>query len=816
MQTPEVSSPQSGLNAIESNAQTVRNISAAVKLLEDYGLSFDTSAVCIDTIEQILMTDSWVCGECGSSNEPLCPHSSKPHRRRLVLIAQEILQWVGRKVGRMCKRPAPLRERVDGDVKIHTRRRVMMKPHLLLLAFHLARLDTKEVPEMFVQCAQHVLDILRQLQTYGKRLKDQMNESYSKNLLKSFSSAWLQYAKLAEHEVQKLSSLEQRLSVNRLFDGTKSALLEAARERAKSTPNERADLTTFMDLLYQRIERVALPEQLREVQSELSQIEASISPMDSGLRSEQAKIETTQGFQYMNPLISDANTSGSEMETAKLQLLAPGAATPVMGPELPPHWYVDATGRSRPEPGYEERQRRELFLNSEFKARKAFEAVLHYTPPKTTEEGLREAVALGIDEVQLTVMARQLNQSTPVVDMIPPLLHQIQEALLLAVPARLRYRLEQQFRDALDWSWMIKRTTQNQHAMSRIVQFVINHVIVYGAPAREEELKAECQKVCRNLDRLHPELGAAVAEAFRFLFKSVYTLRRDVAEYSLSIVAGELQTNAITYIRAFIEQWLPAPRQWQSSIAFLQKFINTESVKDWAVSKAACSSTSLTDKERRLRGALHFGAMDLLRSGGCTRSERWEFLPGELFYFDKTVIFSCANTVQECILLLLLEGTASVMLSSRGFNNQQVSDALKALHEFFLELLTQDLKLNTLKQSAIDFLETRLSAAPFKESSTQKPVTSNTLSEAERNVLSSTIDKMTDTNSSLYISFERKVLHYTELILFSTSPGSLLPMGLVTNILQRQMGLLKSALTFHWEVYRPYYRTLEELLTFES
>ncbi|CCW61510.1 unnamed protein product [Phytomonas sp. EM1] len=775
------------------------------------------SIVGIDVIEQILMTDPWVCGECGNSNEPLCPHFGKPHRRRLVLIAQEILQWVGRKVGRMCKRSAPLRERVDGDVKMHTERRVVMKPHLLLLAFYLARLDTGEVPEALVQCAQHVLDMLRQLQTYGKRLESQMNESYSKNLLKSFSNAWLQYIKLAEHEVPKFNSLERRVFSNRLFDGTKSALLAAARERAKSALNERADLTAFMDLLYQRIERVASQEQLREVQVELSQIEASVSPPNSGLISEQAGVETTPKIQYLNPpFISDVNTSGSEMEMEKPPSSPPHtASTVMMGPELPPYWYVDETGRSRPQPGFEERRRRELFLNYEFKARKAFEAVLNYKPPKTTEERLREAVSLNIDETQLAELERQLNQPTPVVNMIPQLLHLVQENLLQAVPARLRYRLEQQFRDALDWSWIIKRTTRNQHAMSRIVQFIINHVAAYGAPAREEELKAECQKVCQNLDHQHPDLGTAVSEAFRFLFRSVHTLCRDVEECRLGIIAGELRNNAVTYIRAFIEEWLPAPRHWYSSITFLQKFINSQPVKDWAVSQAACSSTSLTGEERRLRGALRFGVVDLLRSGGCNSAERWEFLPGEIFYFEKSVIFSCANTVQECTLLLLLEGTASVMLSSRGFNHQQVSDALKALHEFFLELLTQDLKLNTLKQSVIDFLETRLSAGPFGESSTQKPITSNTLSDAEKNVLNTTIDKMTDTKSSLYITFERKVIHYTELILSSTLPSSLPPMGLVTNILQGQMELLRSALAFHWEVYRPYYQTLKDFLVFE-
>lgn len=813
-------------------SDTVREMSNSIQALEDYGLRLtEPAAMSADAVEQVLITDEWSCDECGLSNVAVCPVSGKPHRRRLVRIAQDILRLVGRRVGKTYLRSARLADRMDGNVRVRTERHMAMNPQLLLLAFYFASEtgDDGFVPE----CARHLLDLLKQVENYGRRLTSGMDEDYSRALLRSFHSAWKEYLKHATGEVAANDPAAKRVSSAELFDGTRSALLAAAAEMAREPAN--VELKAFAALLFQRVQRLATKEQLDAVKAELAEIEsAGPTPRSQpGTPAGGPSSSTGTGtgpsrsptrLEPSNPPLMPSdlnNTSGSEADAlppdAAARALGYVAGKPRHGPSLPPDWHVDDEGRSRPRPGHEERKRRERYLQLEFRARKAYEAVMSVDPPRTEVDQQREAVAGAIGEAQLAELARQVNLPRPRFAMIPELLRVVQEGLLEALPRRFRPQLEQEFRDALDWNVIVARAANGQAGLSNVLTFVMHKVLLYGAPEREATIRVETARASADLDAVVPNLGTAVASAFRCLFAAIRTLREDVSRYSLLLVANELRSNALEYIRAAIDGCLPPPAQWASSVQFLRQFVNQAAVREWVASPEAAPTLSLlTPPERRVRGALFFGLVDLLRSGAHTTSNRWNQLPAEIFYQEKALIFSAANAVQECTLLLLLEGTVSTILASKRCTHAQVAETLRRLHAHILALLGTDTKVNSLKVAVADFLDDALERlfGPTDGSTTAALAAVPQLSEVERRVVAATIDKMTDTESPLYASFEAKViLLITRFMRNEPNPP---PLGLVTEAARSQAALLAKMLAFNWEVYRPYIQTLIPLLNIEE
>lgn len=75
----------------------------------------------------------------------------------------------------------------------------------------------------------------------------------------------------------------------------------------------------------------------------------------------------------------------------------------------------------------------------------------------------------------------------------------------------------------------------------------------------------------------------------------------------------------------------------------------------------------------------------------------------------------------------------------------------------------------------------------------------------------SVIDKMANTEDSLYISFEKKVLSYLSFRLRKRE-DNLAPLGLITASLDETGALLSRGLKFHWEVFTPFYNELIPLL----
>lgn len=803
-------------------ADTLRELSATVQQLEDLGLSLDPhTSPSADEVEHTLITDSWSCPVCGSTTAPLCPSTGKPHRRRLVAVAHHALRLIERHVGKVYVRPAQLSQRVEGEVQVRTQRRLIMNPHTFLLAFFFAA-GAASASELTAECARHLLDVLREIKLYGTAPLD---DTYGMALLKSFRSAWRQYLRQVKCEMQEeggagaaAARANSTAAREELVRCTTAALMDAVTQ----TRNDAAasdDLRRFTALLYQRLSRLCTADEFADVRRRVEHIEA---------------VDATPKIRYANPpcLPSDGNTTASD-DDAALQDTAesggaaastspsPTAPTRRVGPDLPPGWFVDARGISRPPPDLAETQRRERYRQRETKAQKAYEAVMDVKREKGQMEELQASAVAALDKAELQALAADLNRSAPRLQRLSRLLTIVEDRFVDALPPRLRSRVRQEFHDVLDWSAIQRRARGNAVNIANLVRFVGQQVARYSSPAREEAMQARMVVICGDIEQCAPDVGAAVANAFEFLFEAITELRTDVAAYSLLLINDTLKQNAVQYIREFVSACLPAPSKWTQSISFVLRHVNDPRVQAWASSAVPQSWMSITVPERRVRGALLMGTLDLLRSGQHTSLNRWEGLPPEIFYFEKHVIFKAANTVQECTLLLLLEGTVSSVLTRRGVTAAAVSKIILKLHDHILQLLSQDIKLNALKHSVTSFIEGELyrlhapDVASADGAALAAAAAQVTLTEAETQVVHATIDKMTDTQNPLYVAFEKKILQSVEVMLVQNT-DDVAPVGLVTATLKQLTRLMRNMLVFHWEVYTPFYRELLPLFNVDA
>ncbi|KAK7195384.1 T-complex protein 11 [Novymonas esmeraldas] len=848
-------------------ADSMRELSVELQQLEDLGLSFDPlAAPSSDEVEHILITDSWSCAVCGTTAASTCPSTGKPHRRRLVNIAQRALRLIERHVGKVYVRPASLSQRVEGEVQVRTQRRLTMNPHSFLLAFYFAaqaavaaaspETATGEArtpqssrksaasggrgggTEWTAECARHLLDVVREIKNYGVSPTD---DAYCHSLLKSVRSAWRQYSRQVKWELaagnagaaespkartsddgahaSPPSAVEAR---HELVSCTRLALMEAVAHSRKEPDNH--DLKQFTALLYQRLSRLCTTDEFADVRRRVEQLEG---------------YDATPRIEYAAPpsVMSDGNTTASEDEG---DAAGASAATPAAGlssssssaaasgerrragPPLPPGWYVDARGISRPPADHEARKRRERYLQREFKAQKAYEAVMQVEREKSAPEQLQAEATVALTQSELQQLADDLNRTPPRLQRLSRFLTLVEDRFVEALPPRLRPRLRQEFHDVLDWNVIQRQARGNARNISNLVRFVGEKVIECSSTAREAATAARMSAVCGDIERCVPDVGAAVANAFAFLFEAIRELREDVAKFSLVMINASLKQNAVQFIREFVAACLPLPRRWAASVAFVQRFINDDKVRLWSSAAVPQAWTSITAEERRVRGALLIGTLDLLRSGRHTSLDRWENLPPEIFYFEKHVIFKAANTVQESTLLLLLDGAISSVLARRGMKAVTVSTVVRSLHSQILALLAEDIRLAALKDSVVDSIESQLyrlhvgapGAHETDASALAALAPQVTLTDSEKQLVHSTMDKMTNTEDPLYVAFERRVLQFMETMLVANS-DDVVPLGLVTDTLKEQVQVLRHMLVFHWEVYAPSYRELLPLLSLE-
>ncbi|RNF00612.1 uncharacterized protein Tco025E_08760 [Trypanosoma conorhini] len=780
----------------DTTAACVRRISAALKQLEDAGLQYDpTAPMTADAVEHVLITDQWRCRKCGLTEFRTCPETGNPHRRRLVWVAQDVLRLIGSKTGQVVVRPPKLSASMNGRSRLRSLRRVPMNPQALLLAYYYAVLPSNEVDPLISECAQQLVELLEQLKAIGAQ--SSVDEHYATALLSSTSLMWQEYSKKFAQDLSSLRGADRRACQEVIVNGTKEAYLAATRELQKAPSNE--ELQTFLGVLHDRLSRLTSRDDMSRMEASILEEKQEREEPQEGRRhksnaDEKSKEEgqtTGNAASGKVPLtaatlLSDANTSGSEAE----------APPPVMmGPELPPDWYVDEHGRSRPLLPESVRRRREKYVKLEFRAIKAYETCI--TVPETKSDSVKEQLISSMNEAQLALLAEQCNCHPPDLQNVPRFLKLIIDGLLNALPRRLRSQAEQEVRDVLDWRIVRRSVMGSPGNIATLMRYVMRKVAEYGAPARAEETLKLAEDMSKDLEACTPDLGTAVANAFRLMFSSIRQLHDDIAQYSLLVISQQLRENAVPYIREFISECLPKVDQWESSLVFVRRYFNDERVTTWANSPVAVSATALTLAERQLRGSLLYGFLDLLRSSGLQVNDRWHDYPTECFYFEKKIVFFAANTVQENSLLLLLSGSVATVLRGKGVDSRVVNDILKQLHDKFRLLFADELTLPHLKTSVTGLVDEALAQRK----------TLPALSENEITQLHGTVEKMTNTTGSLYVVFEKRILSFIEAVL-ARGQSDPPPLGLVTDSLRRLAALLQRVLVFNWEVYQPFYKEM--------
>ncbi|KAF5226845.1 hypothetical protein ECC02_000346 [Trypanosoma cruzi] len=786
--------------AVDTAAVCLQKISNYLKQLEEMGLQYNsTHPMTAETVEHILITDKWCCKTCGMTELRTCPDTGKPHRRRMVRVAQEILRLIGSRTGQLVVRPPNLSASLNGRSRLRSLRRVTMNPQALLLAYYYALLPSNEVDGLVSECAQQLVELLEQLKVYGAQTN--VDEEYATALLSSASLTWQEYNKKFTEDLRSLRGADRRACQEVIVNGTKEAYVAAARELRKTPSSE--ELQAFVGMLRDRLSRLMPREGLEEMEAtmreeqqeqEETQGEKGKEEKEEGEREKNVKFQSSKPQLTAPTLLSEGNTSGSETE-------APPPT--IMGPEIPPDWYVDEHGRSRPIQEDSIRRRREMYLRLEFRAVKAYETVI--TVPEQKSDPLQEQLVSSMNEAQLAILAEQCNQNPPDLQNVHRFLKLIIEGLLNALPRRVRSRAEQEIRDVLDWRIVRRSVMGSPGNIAALMRYVMGKVAEYGAPAKAEETLKLAEDMRKDLETCTPDLGTAVANAFRLMFTSIRQLHEDIAQYSLLFISQQLRGNAVTYIREFITECLPKVDQWESSLTFIRRYLNDERVKAWANSSVAISATAVTEAERKLRGALLYGFLDIMRSGGLQVNDRWHDYPTECFYFEKKVVFFAANTVQENSLLLLLSGSIATVLRDKGVDSRVVSGILKQLHDKFRLLFSEQLTLSSLKCSVTSLVN---------EALTQRQ-TLSALTESEVTQLDGIVEKMTNTTGSLYVVFEKRVLSFIEGIL-AHGQSDPAPLGLVTDSLRRLTALLQHVLAFNWELYQPFYREMLLLITQED
>lgn len=781
----EISTETRGTTA--TAADCVREVSRLLRQLEGAGLLYDpVRRFTAEAVEHVLMMDEWECKTCGMTQLRTCPETGKPHRRRLVRVAQEILRHIGSKTGQLVVRPPKMLASMGGKSRLRSLRRIPMNPQALLLAYYYVVLPDGEVDRIVSECALQLVELLEQLKLYGAQ--EPVDEQYAIALLSSISVTWQEYVNKMAEDLHSLTIADRNTCQEVLVNGTKTAYVAAACELKKTPLNK--DLENFVNLLRQRLARLVSREDLKELEAGVREKQQNIEEQEERLKRARKEVDgnlKSLNFQLVAPpLLSETNTSGSETE--HVPILA-------MGPAIPPDWYVDEQGRSRPPVVNAAQRRREEYIRLEFRAKKAYETVIKI--PEQKNDFLKDQIISSLKEAQLDLLAQQCNLHPPDLRGVRYFLNLVIEGLLNVLPRRFRAQAEQEVRDVLDWRIVRRSVMGSPGNIASLMRYVMGKIAEFGAPAKAEEIIGLAEEMSKNLETCTPDLGTAVANAFRLMLSSIHQLHEDIVKYSLLYISQELRDNSVPFIREFISTCHAKVDQWESSVAFVRNYFNEERIKEWASSPAAASATALTEKERRLRGSLLYGFVDLLRSSRVQAGERWHDYPTECFYFEKAVVFYATNAVQENTLLLILTGTISTVLRGRGVDSRVVSDILKQLHDGLLKLFSEQLTLPYLKSSLTKLIDEEL---PRKN-------ISSPLTEGEIAQLHGTVEKMTDTSGTLYVAFEKRVLSFIESSVAHNQRDQA-PLGLVTDSLSRLSALLQRALAFNWEVYQPFYKEM--------
>lgn len=836
-----------------------------------------------DAVEDILTSDPRTCDQCaGTENEQkvTCPVTKKPHRRSLVTYADQLLRLIGNARVNLApsKYPSeqpslearPIKAAAAGanNSSSATRRGISIHPHFFVLIFYNAALkELQDEAELILHmCAQQLVDLVEELRC---ALKDPHGRDarYIQELLGSFARAWRPYAKYADGV-----TAESRMPIRRRFalDELKQSVLDSfvacrvALHRRQSAANNNNNNNSRLAALAEHLEErlVAMDREAKQQAEDIiAQRVASEQPPESPIMSrtatgvvgeasqqgEQQQQQQPNNGVVVSPMaveaLTDASattaadistppvtpetrpqptrtaivppaaplnygTSGSDTDSAGVV----GLSLRYFGPDLPPMWFVDRDGISRPPPPEALLQaKQEQLRKLEFRARTAFQMKLKLVDDKSEAENAAAEANRTVLEATFAQFEKELNQSPlPNLQRVPSAINAVMEALVEALPKRLRGRIGKELHDVLDWSSLRKAVTTNTMHIANVMQYVVGKVAELGAPARAEDLHARSQQLTELLASGSKPLGEVVVQMFRFMLDGIRQLRLDVAQFTLQMVSQEMVQHTEEYHREYLDATGPV-ESWERSAAFLETY---RSAADGIASlpEFIKNSTATTEEEARVRGAVFAGALDLLRSANRCSETRWAAFPTESMRIEQGQIFKLANTVQRDTLRLMLTGTISMVINRKpGVTPAALSSFLKALDQTAMtEWLPRSANVAELKGSILETVNSFLA----------NEITPPTLlSDPEATMLSGLVDKMIDTCSTTYNSFEGRVLgtvrtaFLTDSAEYDRIPPSARPLtcGLVTASAWEIGGSLRRLMEYHWSVLRPSYMILDAL-----
>ena len=610
-------------------------------------------------------------------------------RRALIIAAEKLLRMIGDATAV----PAP-----DGVDSLVPRRGIPIQPHLLLLAiqFAVAAHSQEEPADIIHERAGQITEWLRALLDFGSVIVSSPAIDCAA-FVEAFVAPWRDFTKLAKAVFglgpQSPVTAEPQDSPNPKTD---SALQNAAAvvlhvaQGSRNLVAEAPGAETWWTLWTARVEKL--------------KPSAPVPPR-------------------RDPIEAAVSTDSDYLSTASESGHAAAASS------------SDARNADIARAEYKIAQARTLLLK-----------------PRTRDiDRLREASAARLHQLVNEAFWGQfvslLQQQPPDLSIIPGVVSTILDALVNAVPRRLRSRLQRDVHDAADWSVVSRRiASADADVICDLIRLISNKVLEFGAPARAADLIQRRDDILRTISHqqqgaMTVDLATSVATGLRFLADIVRQLQEDVTAFEMTAISQELAQSAVPLQRDYATRWMPPMPTWMASRRWLRE-INAVAGEGLALSLA-------------------HGVMLLVQSSGKAADARWANYPIELLRFSQATIFNVANVVQLSVMRLTLQVTITLILRQRLADAAKVQAACSAVDRLALSLLTNPEAFAT--TNAMSFkhsIRDEINGVLVPALTVPSPSSAGYLNDAEERSIFSAIDYLLDVESAQYRVFEQKVLQF--------------------------------------------------------
>jgi len=654
-------------------------------------------------------------------------------------------------------------------------------------------------------------------------------EGYVGELLTSFAKTWRQYAKLADTSSSSnrpvapspLSESENRQKVvDELVQSASDAFVATRLKLAvESNRTEAIALSAFAQLLLTRIQEIGGP---AAVEQAIAKSEAKVLELQHQRSISSAATNVRPSSAPLTPEHRPASaSSGIVVPPAPLASYASGSDTDRATSHSEPD-VVRNAGTSDTATNYcapKEEGAREKRDRLELRARTAFQIKMGVADPPSDRDILTQQFAAVLQKTAMDKLEDELNQNPPLLDRLPAALGAVADALVEALPKRLRGKVGREIQDVLDWSNVRRHVSRSEQYIVELMTYIISRVRELGAPAREAPLQEQCEALQRRLNLREEPLGTIVVAMLQFMLDAIRQLRQDISSFTLAMISNELSQHAETYHDEFLRDCLPDPADWTRTIDFFRYYNGKEFESDISrllqpptSDDLRLGATALTDNEQRLRAVLFVGTMDLLRSANKSQEQRWNHFAAEAFVIEKNFLFQCANDIQKHTLRLFVSGTVSMLLHPKRPKAVPLADLLKHLDtQLCNEWLQRSGTLIQLQQSIREEINSFLCVEGHCEGA------ASLLSESEVGVLDGMLAKLTDVMAPQYAAFESRVMRAVE------SAVLMNPLKVATVQRTKTAGVvsestftlgstIRRVLDYHWTVMRERYVAIQNAL----